>query len=128
MANKFWEAVSHEFQRGWATIEAEFRRGLKDAQNAVLNPWNGFVATHEEAGTIGSPTQAQITNDLQGNRGRDGRGRSASRADDVQPVTPVMTADADKSSSPSILQERMNQVAEMAAEPAPPDRDLDLDR
>lgn len=128
MANKFWDAVWNELKRGWATIEAEGRRGLKDLQNFVLNPWNGFIATHEEAGTIGNPTQAMITNDIQGKRPGDDRGRSASRADDVQPATPVMTADADKTSSPSILQERMNQVAEMAAEPAPPDRDLDLDR
>ena len=40
---------------------AEWRRGLKDLQNAVLNPWNGHVATHEETGTIASPTQAEVT-------------------------------------------------------------------
>jgi hypothetical protein len=45
-------------------LSAEFRRGLKDLQNAVLNPWNGVVATHEEPGTIGSPTQAMVTQEV----------------------------------------------------------------
>lgn len=45
----------------WSVLWAEGRRGLKDLQNAVLNPWNGVVATHEEPGTIGSPTQAEVT-------------------------------------------------------------------
>jgi hypothetical protein len=45
----------------YAVLSAEFRRGLKDAQNAVLNPWNGVTQTHEEPGTIGTPTQAEVT-------------------------------------------------------------------
>ena len=50
-----------------SVLEAEFRRGLKDVQNAVLNPWNGVVATHEEAGTIANPTQQIVTQEIQGN-------------------------------------------------------------
>jgi hypothetical protein len=45
---------------------AEWRRGLKDLQNAVLNPFNGHTATHEEAGSIAHPTQAMVTRDIQG--------------------------------------------------------------
>jgi hypothetical protein len=45
-------------------LYGEFRRGLKDLQNAVLDPWNGQVATHEEPGTIANPTQAQVTQDV----------------------------------------------------------------
>jgi len=44
-----------------SVLWAEWRRGLKDLQNAVLNPFNGQVATHEETGTIASPTQAEVT-------------------------------------------------------------------
>jgi hypothetical protein len=45
----------------YAVLWAEGRRGLKDLQNAVLNPWNGVTQTHEEPGTIGTPTQAEVT-------------------------------------------------------------------
>jgi hypothetical protein len=45
----------------YAVLSAEWRRGLKDLQNAVLNPWNGVTQTHEEPGAIGTPTQAEIT-------------------------------------------------------------------
>ena len=45
-------------------LYGEFRRGLKDLQNTVLDPWNGQVATHEEPGTIGNPTQAMVTQDV----------------------------------------------------------------
>jgi hypothetical protein len=41
-----------------------WRQGLKDAQNAVLNPWNGVTATHEEPGTIATPTQAMVTQEV----------------------------------------------------------------
>jgi len=40
------------------------RQGLKDLQNAVLDPWNGQVATHEEPGTIANPTQAMVTQEV----------------------------------------------------------------
>ena len=40
-----------------SVLWAEWRRGLKDLQNAVLNPFNGQVATHEEPGTIAAPTR-----------------------------------------------------------------------
>jgi hypothetical protein len=43
---------------------AEWRRGLKDLQNAVLNPWNGVTQTHEEPGSIASPTQAVVTQEI----------------------------------------------------------------
>ena len=43
---------------------AEWRRGLKDLQNAVLNPWNGVTAKNEEPGTIASPTQAMVTQEI----------------------------------------------------------------
>jgi hypothetical protein len=49
-----------------SVLWGEWRRGLKDLQNAVLSPFNGQVATHEEAGTIGNPTQAIVTNEIQG--------------------------------------------------------------
>jgi hypothetical protein len=39
-----------------SVLWAEWRRGLKDLQNAVLNPWNGVTQTHEEQGTIANPT------------------------------------------------------------------------
>jgi hypothetical protein len=44
-----------------SVLWAEWRRGLKDLQNAVLNPWNGQVATHEESGTIANQTPAEVT-------------------------------------------------------------------
>lgn len=47
-----------------SVLWAEWRRGLKDLQNAVLNPWNGVTQTHEEAGTIATPTQAMVTQDV----------------------------------------------------------------
>jgi len=47
-----------------AVLFGEWDRGLKDLQNAVLDPWNGQVATHEQPGTIANPTQAQITQDV----------------------------------------------------------------
>ncbi|HVX12077.1 MAG TPA: hypothetical protein VHC22_12925 [Pirellulales bacterium] len=47
-----------------SVLWAEWRRGLKDLQNAVLNPWAGHAATHEEPGTIGNPTQAMVTQDI----------------------------------------------------------------
>lgn len=68
MASNRWEGFKQWLSRGFATLQAEFRRGLKDLQNAVLNPWNGFSATHEEAGTIANPTQQLVTQDLQGQR------------------------------------------------------------
>ena len=40
-----------------------WREGLKDLQNAVINPDNTFVATHEEIGTIANPTQIEVTKD-----------------------------------------------------------------
>ncbi|MCA9092031.1 MAG: hypothetical protein KDA68_00980 [Planctomycetaceae bacterium] len=44
---------------------AEWRRGLKDLQNAVLNPWNGVTQSHEEPGTIATPTQAMVTRSME---------------------------------------------------------------
>jgi hypothetical protein len=59
LVGKVWESLKDPEQ--YAVLSAGFRRGLKDAQNAVLNPWNGITQTHEEPGTIGSPTQAEVT-------------------------------------------------------------------
>jgi hypothetical protein len=47
-----------------SVLWAEWRRGLKDLQNAALNPWNGVTATHEEPGTIATPTQAMVTQEV----------------------------------------------------------------
>ncbi len=49
-----------------SVLSAEWRRGLKDLQNAVLNPWNGITQTHEELGTIANPTQFQVTSETRG--------------------------------------------------------------
>jgi len=49
-----------------SVLSAEWRRGLKDLQNAVLNPWNGVTQTHEELGTIANPTQFQVTSEIRG--------------------------------------------------------------
>lgn len=58
------EAVGHETPSTSSLMYALWREGLKDAQNAVLDPWNGQTATHEEPGTIGNPTQAMVTQDV----------------------------------------------------------------
>ena len=49
-------------------MAGEWRRGLKDLQNAVLNPFNGITQTHEELGTIANPTQFQVTNEIRGDQ------------------------------------------------------------
>ena len=49
-----------------SVLSAEWRRGLKDLQNAVLNPFNGVTQTHEEPGTIANPTQQMVTEDVRG--------------------------------------------------------------
>ncbi len=54
-----------------SVLSAEWRRGLKDLQNAVLNPFNGVTQTHEEPGTIGNPTQQMVTEDIRGERSFD---------------------------------------------------------
>jgi hypothetical protein len=43
-----------------SVLWAEWRRGLKDLQNIVLNPWQGYAATHEEPGTIGNLTNIEV--------------------------------------------------------------------
>ena len=43
-----------------SVLWAEWRRGLKDMQNIVLNPWQGWAATHEEPGTIANPTNFEV--------------------------------------------------------------------
>ncbi len=49
-----------------STLWAEWRRGLKDLQNAVLNPFNGITQTHQELGTIANPTPQIVTQGVQG--------------------------------------------------------------
>ena len=51
-----------------SVLAGEWRRGLKDLQNAVLNPFNGVTQTHEEPGTIANPTQQMVTEDIRGER------------------------------------------------------------
>ena len=46
-----------------SVLWAEWRRGLKDLQNFVLNPWQGQVAQHEEPGTIANPTNVEVYQD-----------------------------------------------------------------
>jgi hypothetical protein len=43
-----------------SVLWGEWRRGLKDLQNIVLNPWQGYAATHEEPGTIANPTNIEV--------------------------------------------------------------------
>ena len=44
-----------------SVLWAEWRRGLKDLQNAVLHAFpQGHVAQHEEPGTIANPTQLEV--------------------------------------------------------------------
>jgi hypothetical protein len=44
-----------------SVLWAAWRQGLKDLQNAVLNPFpQGHVAQHEEPGSIANPTQLEV--------------------------------------------------------------------
>lgn len=54
-----------------SVLSAEWRRGLKDLQNAVLNLFNGVTQTHEEPGTIANPTQMLVTAEIRGERSFD---------------------------------------------------------
>jgi hypothetical protein len=60
-------AVSQQQRQGppstSSVLWAEWRRGLKDLQNIVLNPWQGHTATHEEPGTIANPTHLEVYQD-----------------------------------------------------------------
>lgn len=68
---------------------AEWRRGLKDLQNAVLNPWNGAVPTHEEPGTIANPTPQLVTDDINGEPSFDAtREKYADRGDSQREQQP----------------------------------------
>lgn len=54
----------------YAVLGAEARRGLKDLQSAVLDPFPpGHIAQHEEPGTIANPTQIQVTREQEGQAG-----------------------------------------------------------
>jgi hypothetical protein len=67
--------------RSSSLMWAEWRRGLKDLQSAVLNPWNGVTQTHEEPGTIANPTPQLVTEDINGERSYDAmRDQYAARA------------------------------------------------
>ncbi len=46
-----------------SVLWAQWREGLKDLQNAVLDPWSGYAGSHEEIGTIANPTQIEVTKD-----------------------------------------------------------------
>jgi hypothetical protein len=43
-----------------SVLWAEWRRGLKDLQNAVLNAFPDHAAQHEEPGSIANPTQLEV--------------------------------------------------------------------
>lgn len=61
LASLLWDGLWDPKQ--YAVLGAEWRRGLKDLQTAVLGPWGG---SHEELGTIGNPTPQLITNEMLG--------------------------------------------------------------
>ena len=54
-----WESLKNPEQ--YSVLWAEWRRRLKNLQNAVLGPWGG---THEELGTIANPTPQIVTNEM----------------------------------------------------------------
>lgn len=45
---------------------AQWRQGLRDLQQVVLDPFPGFAATHDEMGAIGCPTPQMVTANIQG--------------------------------------------------------------
>ncbi len=55
-----------------SVLWAEWRRGLKDLQNAVLDPWNGTTQRHEEPGTIANPTSAIVTRQIESDKTYEG--------------------------------------------------------
>lgn len=61
LAAALWESVTDPDQ--YSVLWAEWRRGLKDLQNAVLGPWGG---THEEQGSIANPTPQIVTQEMGG--------------------------------------------------------------
>jgi hypothetical protein len=63
-----------------SVLWAEWRRGLKDLQNIVLNPWQGQTATHEEPGTIGNPTHMEVYQDRQDKPPKQETARADSRS------------------------------------------------
>ena len=66
---------------------AEWRRGLKDLQNFVLNPWQGHVAQHEDPGTIANPTNLEVYQDRHEEpAGNDNRNYEQTLADSAQRV------------------------------------------
>ncbi len=51
---------------GAAVLHAEFRRGLKDLQDAVLQPFPDSKQSRDEANTIANPTQFTATQERLG--------------------------------------------------------------
>jgi hypothetical protein len=52
-----------------ATLNAEFRRGLKDLQDAVLTPFpDSMMKSRDEPGTIANPTQLIVTEEIKGKK------------------------------------------------------------
>jgi hypothetical protein len=55
----------------YAVLGAEWRHGLKDLQAMVLDPFPNGFPSRDEPGTIGSPTQAIVTQEIQGREAPD---------------------------------------------------------
>lgn len=49
-----------------AAIHAEARRGLKDLQDVVLQPFPDSKQSRDEPGTIANPTQQLVTEEITG--------------------------------------------------------------
>jgi len=55
----------------YAVLGHEWRHGLKDLQSMVLDPFPTGFPTRDEPGTIANPTQAIITQEIQGRGAQD---------------------------------------------------------
>ena len=56
-----------------ATLNGEFRRGLKDAQDFVLNAFPDSAKSRDEPGTIANPTQMIVTEEIKGKEGKESK-------------------------------------------------------
>lgn len=68
-ANKLWDSLTDPKQ--YAVLGAEWRHGLKDAQDMVLNAFPDGFPQRNEPGTIGNPTQHIVTQEIQGKDAKD---------------------------------------------------------
>lgn len=136
MARGWQNGFQQWLSRGFATLQAEFRRGLKDLQNAVLNPWNGFSATHEEAGTIANPTQQLVTQAMQGDRGGKVMYGPEMKSRDIKPekqpdVQPEQQPDTEQKADGGRLKAMLNDALARCAdrsEDRSAEHDLEMER